>query len=394
MKDKTPYRFSSQYPSLGRNPIPTAPYHDPQFFLKEKERIFEVSWLNVGREDEIRSPGQFFVRKLEVCSTSILVVKGKDGVIRAFHNMCSHRGSPVTWENRGICKSLFVCPFHAWSYDTKGKLVNITDEEQFYDIQKADNGLAEVHVAVWQGFIFVNLATNPDQTLTEYLGDAANSMEGYPFAQLQFSYLYEADEQVNWKLLQEAQLEGWHVPFLHKNTLARTAATVGEPFRHAAIKCFGPHSMVASNAPASYEPTPVASLSMKYGQGSYDAFASEQVSKDGEMNWHGAFDLYHIFPNFFIGLLQGSFFTYNIWPLAYDRTIWEVRLYYPRALNAGELFSLEYGKCGLRDTLREDAYAHEKIQQVVGSKAKKVFHFQEEETAVRNFSRAVSALIT
>ena len=152
--------------------------------------------------------------------------------------------------------------------------------------------------------------------------------------------------------------------------------------------------MVASNAPASYEPTPVAGLSMKYGQGSYDAFASEQVSKAGEMNWHGAFDLYHIFPNFFIGLLQGSFFTYNIWPLAYDRTIWEVRLYYPRALNAGELFSLEYGKCGLRDTLREDAYAHEKIQQVVGSKAKKVFHLQEEETAVRNFSRAVSALIT
>ncbi len=92
----------------------------------------------------------------------------------------------------------------------------------------------------------------------------------------------------------------------------------------------------------------------------------------------------------FIGLLRGSFFTYNIWPLSVDESIWEVRLYYPKASNAGELLSLEYGKCGLRDALREDAFTHEKIQSVIASGAKQVFHLQDEELAVRNFYQAVS----
>ena len=107
------------------------------------------------------------------------------------------------------------------------------------------------------------------------------------------------------------------------------------------------------------------------------------------MEWHGAFDLYHIFPNLFIGLLRGSYFTYNIWPVEVDRSTWEVRLYYPQPRNAGELFALEYGKCGLRDTLREDAFTHEKIQSVIASGAKKFFHLQDEELAVRNFYNAV-----
>ena len=394
MNKSDQYRYTHEYPELGEGPLDTERYYRPEFFKREREKIFKQCWLNVGREDEIPQPGDYFVRELEVCKTSVLVVRGKDGVIRAFHNMCSHRGNPVVWEDRGNSNGLFVCRFHSWSYDTKGSLVNITDTDRFFDVKKDCNGLTPIVSDSWQGFIFINLNPQPKESLSEFLSPVTDAMKGYPFDKFSFTYLYKAEENVNWKLLQEAQQEGWHLPYLHKNTLAKVATNPGELFRHAGVKCYGKHGMVSSHAPREYKPTPTAAISMKFGTGAFDAFAVENESEDQEeMVWHGAFDLYHIFPNMFIGLLRGTFFTYNIWPVSVNESIWEVRFYYPEAKNAGELFSLEYGKCGLRDALREDAFTHEKIQSVIASGAKKVFHLQDEELVIRNFNFVVSEYV-
>jgi len=388
------YRFTHEHPELGQEPSDTDRYYNPEFFAKEREKIFKQCWLSVGRADEIPEPGDYVVREVKVCNTSVLIVRGKDGVIRAFHNMCSHRGNPVVWDDKGRCPGLFVCHFHAWSYDTEGNLASITDKDRFFDVQNEGNGLTPIAIDSWEGFIFINLNPEPKESLEDFLSPVSDAMKGYPFDKFKFTYLYKADENVNWKLLQEAQQEGWHLPYLHKNTLAKAATNKGELFRHAAVKCYGKHGMVSSHAPKDYKPTPAAAVSMKFGTGTFDAFAVEDELEDHqEMKWHGAFDLYHIFPNFFIGLLRGTFFTYNIWPVSVDESIWEVRFYYPEAKNAGELFALEYGKCGLRDALREDAFTHEKIQSVIASGAKKVFHLQDEELVIRNFNHVVSEYV-
>ena len=383
------YRFTDENPELGKAPVETQRYYSEAVYKKERDKIFKKCWLNIGREEEIPEPGDYFVRQLDVCRTSILVVRGKDRVVRAFHNMCSHRGNPVAWEEKGHCPGLFVCRFHAWSFDTQGALINITDEDRFFDVDKKENGLTPVSLDSWAGFLFINLQPEPEKSLEEFLSPVSDAMKGYPFESLSLTNLYKVQEKVNWKLLQEAQQEGWHLPYLHKNTLAKSATNRGELFRHAAVKCYGEHGLVSSHAPKDYEPTPVAAISMKYGTGTFDAFAIEDDESKEEMTWHGAFDLYHIFPNMFIGLLRGTFFTYNVWPVSVDETIWEVRFYYPRAKNAGELFALEYGKCGLRDALREDAFTHEKIQSVIASGARKVFHYQDEELVLRNFNHTV-----
>ena len=308
------YRFTDEHPELGTAPVGTERYCSETIFDKERDKIFNKCWLNVGRESEIPEPGDFFVRELDVCRTSILVVRGKDGVVRAFHNMCSHRGNPVAWEEKGNCSGLFVCRFHAWGFDTEGALKNITDEGRFFNVDKNENGLTPVSLDTWAGFIFINLQPEPEQGLAEFLNPVSEAMKGYPFDSLSYTYLYKIKERVNWKLLQEAQQEGWHLPYLHKNTLAKSATNRGELFRHAAVKCFGEHGLVSSHAPRDYQPTPAAAISMKYGTGTFDAFAIEEAASKEEMTWHGAFDLYHIFPNMFIGLLRGTFFTYNIWP--------------------------------------------------------------------------------
>ena len=130
------------------------------------------------------------------------MVRGKDNIIRAFHNVCSHRGNPVVWEDRGRCPGLFVCHFHAWSYDTTGKLIKITDKDHFFGVERDGNGLSEIALDSWQGFIFINLNPTPKQTLAEFLSPASDAMQGYPFDKLHFTYLYKVEENFNWKLLQ------------------------------------------------------------------------------------------------------------------------------------------------------------------------------------------------
>jgi phenylpropionate dioxygenase-like ring-hydroxylating dioxygenase large terminal subunit len=383
------HRWAGLKPELGSDPIPIEPYVSREFYELERERIFRRVWLNVARVEEVPRPGDYVVRDLRVADTSLLIVRGEDGIVRAFHNMCSHRGNQVAWDARGNCRGAFVCQFHGWSFDTQGRLRHIVDEDRFFGVDRAANGLTAIATETWAGFVFVNLAPEPRESLAGYLATVAPKIDGYPFADLRFSYFYRVDDGVNWKLLQEAQQEGWHVPVLHRRTLARSAANKGELFRHAACLCLGRHGMVSSHAPRQFEPTPLGAVSFRHGAGTFDAFAVEDDGGAAGMKWHGAFDLYHVFPNFFIGLLRGSYFTYHIWPLAVDRSLWEIRVYCPPARTAGQLFSQEFGKCGIRDTLREDVYTHERIQAVVGSGAKRVFHLQDEETVLRNFNKAV-----
>ena len=108
-------KWHDRYPELGTGPIPIEPYISRAYFEKEREQIFRKVWLNIGRIEQIPRPGDHFVTDLEVCKTSILVVRGKDGVIRAFHNMCSHRGNKLVWDNQGSCQA-FTCQFHGWVY--------------------------------------------------------------------------------------------------------------------------------------------------------------------------------------------------------------------------------------------------------------------------------------
>ena len=97
MADK---RWAKRYPELGTAPIPAEPCVSPAYFERERESVFRRTWLNVGRADEIPNAGDYVVRNLAVCNASLLIVRGKDGVVRAFHNVCSHRGNKLVWDEK------------------------------------------------------------------------------------------------------------------------------------------------------------------------------------------------------------------------------------------------------------------------------------------------------
>lgn len=382
-------RFTRRYPEEGSDPIPVERYTSQDYFDRERDQVFRRKWLNVGHMLQAPKPGDYFVADLKIANTSILVMHGKDGRVRAFHNMCSHRGAPLAWDAQGSCKGYLSCRFHGWVYDTTGKLVQVSDAENFPSVKAEENGLSEVHCSVWKDFIFINLAPEPEQTLIEYLGPVADEVGRYDFSGFTPAFSYRIDENVNWKTLQEAQLEGWHLPYLHEKTLARAVKVEGRQYRHSAIELYGLHGVLGSPPPDSFQPSPTAMLASRFGTGTVQAFGSKPQTGEDGYRFRGSFDFWHIFPNFFVGLLDGLFFTFNIWPIAVDRSVWEIKGYYPPVKKASDLFAREYSKVGLRDPMMEDCFTHELIAAQLKSGAKREIHLQDEEMLCRHLGNGV-----
>jgi phenylpropionate dioxygenase-like ring-hydroxylating dioxygenase large terminal subunit len=393
----TAQQWARKFPQIGTGPVSTRPCVSAEYFELERERIFKRVWLNMGRVEELPQAGDFVVRDVAVCRTSILLVRGKDGKVRGFHNMCSHRGNQLVWDASGNRRA-FTCKFHGWTYDPAGRLIGVTDEPNFFNLKKEDNGLTPVATDIWEGFIFINLDPNPKESLREYLGEVADHLEGYPFDKLTTRFTYQADERVNWKVLLDAQQEGYHVPFLHKRTFVKSFDDGIQDiiFHSLDVRLFKRHRLVSAGgsgeSPAS-NLTPVEALARRHGATTLAAMSGVSYGGKKGSQLVGTFDFWAIFPNFVMALMDGTYFTYNLWPLAVDHTIWEVRTYYPRARNAGERFSQEFAKCGLRDPLLEDGSVHEKIQAMLGSGAKTHFILQDEEILLRHNYKVVAEYV-
>jgi len=390
-------QWARKYPELGTGPVPIEPCVSPEYFELERERIFKRVWLNVGRVEEVANPGDYYVKDLAVWGTSILVMRGRDGHVRAFHNMCSHRGNKLAWDSRGNCRAI-TCKFHGWSYDTAGRLTGVPDEKNFFEFKRADNGLTPVATDVWEGFIFIHLDPNPKETLREYLGEVADQLEGYPFDQLTTRFTYQADERVNWKVLLDAQQEAYHLPVLHRRTFSKTIVSeesTTNAYRSLDMRLYKYHRMLATSGVGDQASvlTPVETLSRRFGVTTMAAMGGGTYAGNAKTVLTGSFDFWVIFPNFVLALMEGTYFTYNLWPQSVAHTLWEVRTYYPPAKNAGERFSQEYAKCTLRDPLLEDGSVHERVQSMLASGARSHFTFQDEETLVRHGHHVVAEFV-
>jgi Rieske 2Fe-2S family protein len=208
--------------SLPESLISTLPgdyYTDPEIFALEQERIFESMWFCVARSSELDKPGAF--RTVDVGRESILVTRARDNSIRAFFNVCRHRGAKLCTEESGEVKRAFQCPYHAWTYDLQGKLVAAPNLTKMPDIGRTEYGLVNVHVREWLGYVWVCLAEEPpsfeEQTLGEVitrLGDV-ESIERYDIAELEVGRRIVYDVKANWKLIIENFMECYHCATIH-----------------------------------------------------------------------------------------------------------------------------------------------------------------------------------
>src|SRR5436190_5033901 len=245
--------WTAHYPDLGTEPMSYEDSISPQFYELEREAIFKRVWLNVGRVEQLSRSGSYFTKELAVAGTSIVVVRGKDGELRAFHNICRHRGNKLVWtdfpreETSGSCRQV-VCKYHGWKYELDGACSFVQQEEEFFDLDKADYGLVPMHCEVWAGFIFVNLEPEPRQSLRDFLGPMITGIEDYPFGEMTERFAYRANVGANWKLFLDAFQEFYHAPVLHarQSPFSARPDIQGMGFEGLYYEIDGPHRLVTT----------------------------------------------------------------------------------------------------------------------------------------------------
>ena len=155
--------WTEHHPQLGTGPVSFEDSISPTFYTLEREAIFKRAWLNVGRIEQLPRKGSYFTKELPGLRTAVIVSRDMHGQVRAFHNVCRHRGNKLVWEGTPrdeTCGNArqFVCKYHGWRYGLDGACTYVHQEDQFFDLRKDELGLASVHCDTWAGFIFVNLA--------------------------------------------------------------------------------------------------------------------------------------------------------------------------------------------------------------------------------------------
>jgi len=200
--------------------MPGAFYTDPDVLALERDRIFLREWACVGRVEELARPGDFLT--VEICEEPVVVVHGLDGKIRAFSNVCRHRGALVA-RGRGNGTRL-ICPYHNWSYDTAGRLTVAPRLPPRPDFDPAACHLPEFASAQWQGFLFVCLDADP-RPLAPQLAALEDMIRPYHLEQTTLRYLAEEVWETNWKCLLENFMEGYHLSPLHRGSLHKVNPT-------------------------------------------------------------------------------------------------------------------------------------------------------------------------
>ena len=199
--------------------LPGNYYTDPTIFAMEQDKVFESMWFCAVRAADLDKPGAF--KTVQVGRESVLLTRSRNGEVRAYFNICRHRGAKLCTEDSGEVKRAFQCPYHAWTYDLEGKLIAAPNLTKMPDIDRVEYGLRSVTVREWLGYVWVCLAETPpsfeDTVVAEVLDrlGAPEAIEHYGIAELSVGRRIRYDVKANWKLIIENFMECYHCATIH-----------------------------------------------------------------------------------------------------------------------------------------------------------------------------------
>lgn len=282
--------------------LPRQAYLSQEWFDREQRLLFSRCWAFAGMSDEVPDVGDY------LCTTvgghPIVVLRSPDGELRAFHNLCRHRGVQLL-EGRGNVRRGISCFYHRWRYELDGSLRSVPQPDQFPDLCKGDLGLHPAGLGTWNGFVFVHVDAEPHEPLDDWLGDVRDRLG--PFRPLELEPVRPVRREVraNWKLFIENHIDGYHLWHLHARSIRGLdhAAQAWQPTgRHWTF--YEPESERGTHADAALTGLPVLP---SHGPGGFGS------------------SVHLVFPN--LGIAGGSTFfaTLHAIPLAPDRTLVEMR---------------------------------------------------------------------
>ena len=205
--------YDANAPLAEASTIPAPWYVDSRIAELEARALFSKTWQMVGRAEQVEAPGQFVTAS--VAGEPIVVVRGNDGVLRGFYNVCRHHAAAVVTEACGQA-SILHCPYHGWNYGLDGSLKGMPEFDGVRNFDRQQNGLVPVKVETWEKFVFVNL--DPEAVpLPDFLGGLVNRVAPLNVSKLHYFDSRTYDIHCNWKVFVDNYLDGgYHVPHLHR----------------------------------------------------------------------------------------------------------------------------------------------------------------------------------
>jgi glycine betaine catabolism A len=353
----------------GAKTLPQKYFVSGELFDREQEKIFGRHWVLAGHQKEIAQPGDYFVREvlpspkgfgMTGTGESVIVVRDKAGDVRAFYNVCRHRGTRLCEEASGHAAAI-QCPYHAWTYGLDGRLVGAPHMDEVRGFDRDEYSLCPVKVGVWEGFIFVNLADDAME-LEEWLAPLAGKFSPWNLPNLRSARRVEYDVKANWKLMFENYAECYHCPGVHPQLQKVSPYDSAEndlsegPFLGGFMKINAGRGLtVSGNACA-----------MKIDHPPSQGYGAAGEQGNGERVFY-----YSIFPNMLLSLHPEYVMVHQLWPQSPERTLivcdW---LFHPDAFNRKD-FNPDDAIVFWDVTNKQDWHVCELSQQGIASRAYK-----------------------
>lgn len=284
----------------GARTLPGRYYTSPEILAEETERIRRRSWHCVGRADDIGRPGDYFLR--EIAGESLIVVRDRGGSARAHYNVCRHRGTRLCESSQGQLSETIQCPYHAWTYRLDGQLIGAPNMNGVEGFDKRDYPLHQAALAEWEGFLFVNLARDPEP-LERALAPLVGRFSRFGLPGLRRVHRVEYDVKANWKLIFQNYSECLHCPVIHPELSGVLPYASGAndlvegPFLGGYMLITEPHASATMSGRACAVPFP--GLLPEERRRAY---------------------YYTIFPNLMLSLHPDYVLSYLVWPVDPART--------------------------------------------------------------------------
>jgi len=332
--------------------LPAALYTEPAAHAFEREAIFARCWHLAGRAGAVADPGCHLVA--EVAGRPLIVVRGRDGALRGFFNVCKHRGGPLALENG--CASRLQCRYHGWTYELDGRLRAASEMREAEDFNSADVRLDAVHAGQWEGLVFA-AARDPGVTLETLLGGIREEIAPASLPHMAFHTRVNYEMGCNWKAYVDNYLEGYHLPHVHPGL----------------NRLLDYRSYTTTTAAwYSYQTSP-----LDRGEGPY-----------GEGQAH----YYFVWPNLMLNVLPGRLQTNVVIPLGPDRCRVVFDYYYADTESAAARRMIAEDLAFSDEVQQEDIAICERVQQGLASGAYRAGRLSpKREAGVHHFQNLVRA---
>jgi Rieske 2Fe-2S family protein len=284
----------------GAHTLPRHYFTSPEVFALERESIFVRHWLCVGHQNQLGNPGDFFLQ--DVLGESLIILRDHTGALRGFYNLCRHRGTRLCENSTGRFSQTLQCPYHAWTYGLDGRLLGAPHMERITGFDRAEHSLHAVHLALWEGFIFANLAAQP-RPFASVFASVLDKFKHWNIPSLRAAKRIEYQVSANWKLIFQNYSECYHCPPVHPGLAKLTPYDQGE------------NDLVEGPFLGGFMPIPKASSITMSGK-----TCGLPVGVIPPEDLHRVY-YYSIFPNMLLSLHPDYVMYHTIWPLGPERVL-------------------------------------------------------------------------